>query len=118
MSIIRNIKRTLGAALLGSTFVLAAPAAHAAGGSWYFYVENHSPARLVKLQVSEDKKEWGDFDIGGGIAPGRTEKMVWDSSTDDEGCKQWIRANFADGSSSEPAKFNFCKNLDDPIVFD
>lgn len=117
MSINRAIKRSLGLAILGATFALTAPAVHAEE-NWYFYVENNSDSRIVALQVSENRKSWGDFDVGRGIAPGKTEKLIWDSSTDDEGCNQWIRAKFADGSASEPAKFNFCKNLDDPISFE
>jgi len=116
MSIDRVIKRSLALALLGSSLALAVPAAHAAE-NWYFYVENSADSRIVALQVSEDGKAWGDFDVGRGIAPGKTEKLIWDASTDDESCNQWIRAKFADGSASEPAKFNFCKNLDDPIAF-
>jgi len=117
MSIVRSIKFSLGAALLGAYFACAIPVAQAAE-EWYFYVENQADSRIVKLQVSENKKRWGDFDIGRGIAPGKSVKLVWDASTDNEGCNQWIRVKYADGSSSEPAKFNFCKNLDDPIIFD
>lgn len=116
MPINRTIRNSLAAALLGSSFILAGPAAHAAE-NWYFYVGNNSESRIVALQVSENGKAWGDFDIGGGIAPGKTEKLEWYSSTDNESCNQWIRARFADGSDSEAAKFNFCKNLDDPITF-
>jgi len=103
------------AALLALT--LSAVTAHAAD-EWYFYVKNNSSAKIVKLEVSENKRDWGEFDIGSGIAPGRKEKLIWDESTNDEACKQWIRATFDDDSISEPSKFNFCKNLDDPIEFD
>jgi len=57
------------------------------------------------------------FDIGSGITPGENTKIVWDSSTDNQSCKQWIKARFADGSESEASYIDFCKNLDDPIVF-
>jgi hypothetical protein len=116
MSIERTIKCSLGAALMGSVFAIAMPA-HAAE-EWYFYVENESDSRIVKLQVSENKKKWGDFNIGKGIAPGKSAKLVWDASTDDESCEQWIRAKFADGSVSEPSKTDFCEDLDTPLVFE
>jgi len=64
---------------------------------------------MTKLLVSEDKKDWGYFDIGKGIAPGESEKLVWDSSSNDEGCDQYVKAAYADGSESEEAKFNFCE---------
>jgi len=104
-------------ALAVAVISLAAITAQAAS-EWYFYVQNNTKTKIVKLQVSETKKDWGDFDIGSGIGPGKKERMEWDESTDTEGCDQWIRAKFADGSYSEPSKFNFCKNLDEPIEFD
>jgi hypothetical protein len=88
-----------------------------AADQWHFKVKNATETRITKLQVSEDKKTWGDFDVGRGIAPGKTETMEWDSSTDGEGCDQWIRAKFSDGSTSPPSKQNFCEDLDTPIEF-
>jgi hypothetical protein len=87
-------------------------------GDYYFYVENKTNSRIVKLEVSEDKRDWGFFDIGRGIGKGRSSKLVWDDSTNNEECEQWVRARFADGSASEPAKFDFCQAMDDPIVFE
>jgi hypothetical protein len=110
---IRNAIRTC---LVCSAFALPALQAGAAD-QWHFKVTNATESRITKLQVSEDKKEWGDFDIGKGIAPGKTETMVWDSSTDDEGCEQWIRAKFSDGSYSAASKQDFCEDLDTPIEF-
>ena len=75
-------------------------------------------SRIVKLEVSENNKSWGNVGISNGIAPGETAEIVWDSSTNDEACDQWIRAKFADNSISESAKFDFCNNLDDPIEFE
>jgi hypothetical protein len=69
------------------------------------------------LEVSQDKHEWGNFDIGDGIGPGERAKLVWASSTNDEKCHQWIRAKFSDGTWSEPTKQDFCRDLDDPIEF-
>lgn len=110
------IKNTIRTTLLCVALGLPALQASAAG-EWHFKVTNKTDAKITKLQVSEDKKDWGDFDIGSGIGPGKTETLVWDSSTDNESCTQWIRAKFADGSTSEPSKQDFCKDLDDPIEF-
>ena len=111
-----SIRNTFKTALLCAAVAL--PALHAvAADQWHFKVTNATESRITKLQVSEDKKEWGDFDIGKGIAPGKTETMVWDSSTDNEGCDQWIRAKFSDGSTSPPSQQNFCEDLDTPIEF-
>lgn len=117
MPVNRIIKLSLCATLLGSAFSFMAPVANAAE-QWYFHVDNDSDSRIVKLEVSENRKSWGYFDIGRGIAPGTSAKLTWDASTNDEGCKQWVRAKFADGSSSEPARIDFCKDLDEPIVFE
>ena len=103
-------------ALVCAALSVAATQAYAAD-EWHFVVSNQTSSKIVKLQVSEDKSEWGDFDVGSGIAAGATETMIWDHSTDNEGCNQWMRAKFADGSTSEPSKQDFCQDLDDPIEF-
>lgn len=111
-----STKIRLRVALLCSALSFVAAQAQAAD-EWHFVVSNKTSSKIVKLQVSEDKSAWGDFDVGGGIGPGKTETMVWDHSTDNEGCDQWIRAKFADGSTSEASQQNFCQDLDDPIEF-
>jgi hypothetical protein len=103
--------------LLSAALLLGMGSACAGDSEWHFKVSNESKAKITKLQTSQDKKDWGDFDVGGGIKSGETATMIWDSSTDSEACKQWVRARFADGSSSEPSKIDFCKDLEDPIVF-
>jgi hypothetical protein len=109
--------RTLVASSL--IFVATALAANsAAAEQWYFYVENGTDSKMVKLLAAEAGEKWGHFDIGGGVAPGKKVKIVWDSSTDDESCKQSLKAVFADGTESESEVFDFCENLDDPIVFE
>lgn len=110
------MSNTLRIALLGAAFSLLAGQVSAAD-QWHFVVSNKTESKIVKLQVSEDKSSWGDFDVGSGIAAGATETMVWDASTNSESCDQWIRAKFADGSTSGASKQNFCKDLDDPIEF-
>ena len=74
-----------------------------------FKVTNKTDTTIKKIMVSEDGKNYGYFDIGAGIKPGKTVTLVWDSSTDGESCEQWVKAIYADGSESEPAKFDFCE---------
>ena len=88
-----------------------------AAQQWHFVVKNKTESNITKLQVSQDRKEWGNFDIGSGIAPGERATLVWDASTNNEKCHQWIRAKFEDDSWSEPSKQDFCQDLDDPIEF-
>jgi hypothetical protein len=45
-------------------------------------------------------------------------KLNWDSRTNNQDCQRYIRAAFADGSTSEPVLFDFCKDLYDPTVFE
>jgi hypothetical protein len=117
MATTHSIKLMMVAALTSGAFMFANPSAQAAE-DYYFFVTNKTDSPIVKLQVSEDKKTWGNFDVGKGIAAGEKAKLTWASSTNDSGCKQWIRAKFADGSTSEPSKQDFCENLDDPIEFE
>jgi hypothetical protein len=74
-----------------------------------FDVTNSSKTKVVKLEASEDGKSWGAFDIGDGIAPGETAQIVWDQSTDDQECKQKIKATYADKSKTEVEEFDFCE---------
>jgi hypothetical protein len=75
-----------------------------------FTATNTTRSAVTKILVSEDKKEWGYFDVGKGIKPGATSDLVWDQSTNSESCEQWVKATYADGSESEPAKFDFCED--------
>jgi hypothetical protein len=92
--------------------------APAEAGGWYFYVQNSSKSAITRLQVREKGGSWADFDLDGGIAAGRKVRIDWAKSTDNQDCKQSLRASFADGSSSEPAMFDFCEALDTPNVFE
>ncbi len=112
-----SINKSLLSIALPVTLVLAASPLLAKESQWYFNVANKSSSKITALEVSEDGKAWGGFDIGKGIAPGATVKLIWDASTDSEGCEQAIRAKFADGSMSEASEQNFCENLDDAIEF-
>lgn len=74
-----------------------------------FKVKNGTRMTIKKLLVSEDGKKWSPFDIGSGVAPGATEEMVWDKSTDDGACEWWVKAVYSNGQETEKAKFDFCE---------
>ena len=82
-----------------------------------FKVKNNTKTTIKKLLVAEPGGKWKYFEIGAGIAPGKTVTLVWDESTNDEECVQWFKAVYADGVESEAAKFNFCED-DLELVFD
>ena len=105
----------ISASLFAFSFV--ANVASASAEQLYFHVQNSSNSTITKLSVGEPNKTWGTMDVGTGIASGESAKMVWDKSTDNELCKQWLKAQFADGSESKPAMIDFCEKLDVPIVF-
>jgi len=95
--------------------VLAVPAL--AAKEYHFKVANKTSSDITTLQVSVDKKTWGKFDVGDGVKAGDTETFVWDESTNDEPCEEWIRAKFADGEWSPPSHQDFCTDMDSPIEF-
>lgn len=74
-----------------------------------FETYNSTDNAIRRILVSEDNETWGEFQIGRGIRPGETVTLVWDEGTDNESCKQFVKAVFDDGSESEPAMFNFCE---------
>ncbi|MEO8673246.1 MAG: hypothetical protein ABI411_18165 [Tahibacter sp.] len=112
------ISRSKLFALLASASVFAVAAFDAsAAEQWHFVVKNGTSSNITQLQVSVDNKTWGDFAVGKGIAPGQTATMIWDESTNNEPCEEYLRAKFADGSASESSKQDFCKDLDSPIEF-
>jgi hypothetical protein len=77
-----------------------------------FKVHNKSKNKIVKLLVSEDGKQYREFDIGDGIDAGETATLVWDKSTDNGACEWYFKAAFDDNEESKAAKFDFCeKNL-------
>ncbi len=95
--------------VITSLFAGVVSSAAAAESEYSFSVRNNTRVKITKLLVSENKKDWGYFDIGQGIAPGSDMTLVWDSSTNNESCDQYVKAAYADGSESEEAKFNFCE---------
>ena len=97
--------------ILQITFIaiisLAAVTAHAE--SYKFKVNNTTKNKMVKLLVSQDGKQWGEFNLGGGVAAGTSAMMVWDESTNGQNCEQHVKAVYDDGAESEPATFDFCE---------
>jgi hypothetical protein len=98
-------------------FAVSPNKASAADDEYSFKVENKTKVKITKILVSVDKKTWGHFDIGKGIPAGETVKLVWSKETDDEPCKQWVKAVYADDEEAEAAKFDFCE-ADLEIVFE
>lgn len=96
--------------ILAVSISVAVMSSSAKADEYSFTATNTTDSAITKILVSETKKEWGYFDIGGGIKPGQTANLEWDQSTNSESCKQWVKASYADGSESEPAKFDFCED--------
>jgi hypothetical protein len=86
---------------------------------WHFKVKNNANSAIKGLYVSQDKEKWGYFDIGAnGIAASEEATLYWHESTNNEDCKQYIKATFADGAESAVGdKIDFCADLDTPIEF-
>lgn len=97
-------------ALVMMSFAFNYAHAYKASTVEYTYkVHNKSRSTITALLASEDGKTYGEFDIGNGIPAGQTVTLVWDKSTDEGNCEQWIKAKFADGGVSPAAKFDFCE---------
>jgi hypothetical protein len=96
----------LAMALVLTSFTLSFAKPHT---EYKFKVHNNTKQNIKKIEVSPDRKTWGEFDIGSGIKAGATDEIVWDKSTDNEPCEQYFRATFADGEKSDAVKFNFCE---------
>ncbi len=94
-------------ALAVAMLLLAIPAF---ADEYSFKVTNNTDTKITKILVSEDGEEYGYFDIGKGIAPGKTVTLVWDSSTNGESCEQYFKAVFANGEESEAQVFDFCES--------
>ena len=77
--------------------------------SYKFQVTNNTDTKITKILVSEDGEEFGFFNIGSGIQPGKTVTLVWDESTNGENCEQYFKAVFANGEESEAQQFDFCE---------
>jgi hypothetical protein len=108
-----KINKLTGSLVIASSLFIASMSAQAAESEYSFKVNNKTKVAITKILVSEDGKTWGAFDIGSGIGAGESATLVWDTSTNNSGCKQSVKAVYADGTEAEPAKFDFCeKGLD------
>lgn len=102
-----NVRNTIQRATLiaASLLLVSFASSYAAESEFKFKVHNTTKNSIKKVLVSEDGKEFGNFDIGKGIKPGPTMELIWDSSTNSESCHPFFKAEFDDGSESEPVKF-------------
>ena len=83
-----------------------------AHASYTFKVHNKTEHNIVKLLASPDGKTYGNFDIGEGIAAGKTATMEWSKSTDGGNCEWYFKAKLDNGEETDPVEFDFCeKNL-------
>ena len=103
-----KVKQVLVSLVVTGLLAIASQA-QAADSEYSFKVHNTTKNTITKILVSQDGKSWGEFDVGKGIGAGKSETLIWDSSTNNEACKQSVKAVFDDGSESAPAKFDFCE---------
>ena len=94
-------------ALLSTALI---PVTAADDEGYTFKVKNTTEEKITKLLASEDGEDYGNFDIGSGIEPGKTITLKWDKKTEDKGCDWFFKAVFADGEESEPVSFDFCED--------
>lgn len=104
-----KIQKVTGLLMAAGLLVVSAMSAYAEESGYSFVAHNTTKVAIKQMLVSEDGKKWGGFDIGKGIAAGESVTLVWDSSTDNSGCKWLVKAVFADGEEGEPVKFDFCE---------
>lgn len=96
-------------AILVAAFLLTNYSNSYAQDSFEFKVKNNTRVKITELLVAEPgAKQWKYFNIGTGINPGYTMRLIWHESTNDEQCIQWFKAVYANGNYSAPAKFDFC----------
>lgn len=103
-------KTSVKVLLLALVLTTLASVSAFAADEYKFKVTNSTKQVITKILVSEDGNKYGYFDIGKGIKPGQTVELVWDKSTNSGPCEQHVKAVYADGAESEPAKFDFCES--------
>lgn len=82
----------LGMSLLSLAIILiGSSAAKAQDSEFSLKVINRTEVTFKKLLVSVDGKRWGFFDVGAGIASGKSADLVWSKTTDTEPCKQCVK---------------------------
>ena len=97
----KNPKRTI---LLVCALALVSFSVSSANNSYTFKVHNKTDHNIVKLLASsDDGKTYREFDIGDGIAAGKTATMEWSQSTDNGNCEWYFKAKLAGGEETEPA---------------
>lgn len=107
----KNVTTIIGSALLVALLGLGLTGRNGQASDEYsFSVHNSTDTAIIEILVSEDQATWGRFNIGKGIRAGETVTLVWDQSTNDQDCHQYVKAVFGDDSESEAAEFNFCEN--------
>jgi hypothetical protein len=101
----------VGFLLALSVSFLAAPLPRATAEDEYsFKVTNTTEDKITKLLASEDGETYGNFELSKkGIPPGKTVTLTWDKSTNNKGCKWYLKAVFEDGSESPAKRFDFCE---------
>src|SRR6266404_3611923 len=99
----------LGFAFTAAIFLSRLAIAEEEGKEYSFILHNTTQEKITSLMVSEDGEKWGKFDIGKGLEPGDSAKLVWDKATNSQSCSQFVKAEFEDGSESKPVKHDFCK---------
>ncbi len=103
------MKHTSQNTVTKTALALAMFACIGGANAYEFNITNSTKSKITGVEASEDGKTWGKFDMGTGLPAGESTKITWDSSTDKSGCEWQVKANYADGSESEPAKFDFCE---------
>jgi len=93
---------------IASLFIALTLFSGVARSEYSFVVHNNTKQKIVQILTSEDKKNWGEFDIGSGIRAGESVTLVWAAHTDTGACKNYFTAVFADGSESQPTLHDFC----------
>ncbi|MDQ6624741.1 MAG: hypothetical protein M3Y69_01180 [Verrucomicrobiota bacterium] len=104
------LKQMTCLALAVAALAFSPTIANAEGENGNFKVTNTTKTKIVKLLASENGKDYGNFDLGDGIAPGKTVTLNWGKNTKDTGCKWFLKAVFSDGEESEAQKFDFCED--------
>lgn len=104
-----KIKKLIGSLIATGLLVVTAMNAQAADSGYSFVAHNTTKVAIKQMLVSQDGKSWGGFDIGSGIGAGESVTLVWADTTNNESCKQFVKAVFADGEEGEPVKFDFCE---------
>ena len=104
-----SLGKTILLALALSATVVLPRLAVAEDNEYSFVLHNTTKEKITALMVSEDGEKWGKFDIGKGLEPGESAKLVWDKASHNQECEQFVKCEFEDGSESKPVKHDFCK---------